>query len=161
MSPARTRTRPPAAGRRAPAPPRPRRTLLFCPATEARKIEKAAGLPVDGVILDLEDGVALGRKDEARREAARALSRLDFGRAERLVRVNPEGAGLEEDVRITGESRPPPDAYVLPKVESPAAIRKLSRLLSGIERRHRLPGRTIRILAIIETARGEIGRAHV
>jgi len=149
VSPARTRSH-------APGPFRPRRTLLFCPATEVRKIEKAAGLPVDGVILDLEDGVALGRKAEARREAARALSRLDFGRAERLVRVNPEGAGLEEDVRITGDARHPPDAYVLPKVESPAAIRTMSRLLSGIERRHRLPGRTIRILAIIETARGVV-----
>lgn len=158
MSPGRSRSRAAAADRRGPSvPARVRRTLLFCPATEAGKIEKAARLPVDGVILDLEDGVALGRKEEARRGAARALSSLDFGRAERLVRVNPEGAGLEEDLRITGEARRPPDAYVLPKAESPEAIRKVSRLLSGIERRRRLPQGTIRILAIIETARGVVG----
>jgi citrate lyase beta subunit len=158
VSPATTRSRPStaAARRHATGPSRPRRALLFCPATEPGKAEKAARLQVDGVILDLEDGVALGRKEEARREAARALSSLDFGRAERLVRVNPEEEGLEEDVRITGEARLPPDAYVLPKAESPEAIRRLSRLLSRIERRHRLPGRTIRILAIIETARGVV-----
>ena len=138
------------------APERPRRALLFCPATESGKIEKAARLPVDGVILDLEDGVAQGRKDEARREAARALSHLDFGRAERLVRLNPDGAGLEQDLRITGEARRPPDAYVLPKAESADAIRRVSRLLSGLERRRRLSPKTIRLLAIIETARGVV-----
>ena len=39
----------------------PRRALLFSPGTEHRKIEKAAGLPVDGVILDLEDAAAASR----------------------------------------------------------------------------------------------------
>jgi citrate lyase beta subunit len=158
VSAAKARSRPSAAAsrRHATGPSRPRRALLFCPATETRKIEKAARLQVDGVILDLEDGVALGRKAEARREAARALSSVDFGRAERLVRVNPAEDDLEEDLRITGEARLPPDAYVLPKAESPEAIRRISRLLSRIERRHRLPERTIRILAIIETARGVV-----
>jgi len=137
-------------------PRRPRRVLLFCPATEEGKLEKATRLGADGVILDLEDGVALTRKAEARVAAARALSDLDFGGAERLVRVNPDGAGLRDDVRATGRARRPPDAYVLPKVESASSIRSLGRLLAAIERRHRLAPGAIRILAIIESARGVV-----
>ena len=38
---------------------RARRALLYMPATDWRKIEKAAGLPVDTMCIDLEDGTAL------------------------------------------------------------------------------------------------------
>ena len=34
---------------------RPRRSMLYVPASNPRAIEKARGLPCDGVILDLED----------------------------------------------------------------------------------------------------------
>ena len=44
----------------------PRRSLLFMPGGDLRKIEKACTLPVDGVIMDLEDGVAAGAKEQAR-----------------------------------------------------------------------------------------------
>jgi citrate lyase beta subunit len=135
-------------------PPRPRRALLFCPATERRKLEKAARLGADAVIIDLEDSVAPSRKAEARAAAARALSELDFGRSERLVRVNPRGAGLEEDTRATGSIRRPPDGYVLPKVDSAAEVKVFARLLGGLERKAGLRPGTIRILAIIETAKG-------
>jgi citrate lyase subunit beta/citryl-CoA lyase len=37
---------------------RPRRSLLFMPGSNARALEKARTLPVDGLILDLEDAVA-------------------------------------------------------------------------------------------------------
>jgi citrate lyase beta subunit len=132
----------------------PRRALLFCPATERHKLEKAAGLQADAVIIDLEDSVAPSRKADARAAAARALAELDFGRSERLVRVNPRGSGLEEDVRATGSIRTPPHGYVLPKVSSAAEVKAFARLLKGLERKARLRPGTIRILAIIETAIG-------
>jgi citrate lyase subunit beta-like protein len=132
----------------------PRRALLFCPATERHKLEKAAGLGADAVIIDLEDSVAPSRKADARAGAARALAELDFGRSERLVRVNPRGSGLEEDVRATGSIRTPPHGYVLPKVGSAAEVKAFASLLAGLERKGRLRPGTIRILAIIETAIG-------
>ena len=46
--------------------PRLRRSFLFVPASEERKLAKASTLPADAVILDLEDGVAAARKAEAR-----------------------------------------------------------------------------------------------
>ena len=41
---------------------RPRRSVLYMPGSNARALEKAKTLPVDGIILDLEDAVAQARK---------------------------------------------------------------------------------------------------
>ncbi len=41
---------------------RPRRSVLYMPANNERALEKAKTLPVDGLILDLEDAVAPGRQ---------------------------------------------------------------------------------------------------
>ena len=79
-----------------------RRALLFMPGDDRRKIEKGAGLGVDSIIMDLEDGVALNNKAAARATIAAALSEVDFGRTEKLVRINPVGAGLDG-----GPSHPP------------------------------------------------------
>jgi citrate lyase beta subunit len=150
-----------------PESPRPadarrlRRSLLFCPATEQAKLEKAAALGADAVIVDLEDGVALSRKSEARVAAARAFRDLDFGRTERLVRVNPRGPLQEEDVRATAGVRRPPDGYVLPKVESAAEVRAFARLLQGAERRTGVRVGALRILALIETALGIVNLVEI
>ena len=47
---------------------RPRRTLLYVPGNEEKKVKKAAGLQADAVVMDCEDGVALNKKDETRFE---------------------------------------------------------------------------------------------
>lgn len=41
---------------------RPRRSLLYVPGTDERKVIKATGLSADVVVLDCEDGVALTMK---------------------------------------------------------------------------------------------------
>lgn len=135
--------------------PRPRRVLLFCPATDRRKLEKAARSDADGVILDLEDAVAPARKPEARRAAVTALEDLDFGGRERIVRVNPAGSGLlAADLRALALCSRPPDAWLLPKVDGAAALRRLDRLLSALERRRRPRAAAAPVLALIESARG-------
>ena len=58
--------------------------LLFCPADRPERFGKAAAA-ADVVILDLEDGVAAGAKDAARR----ALRAADLDPARTVVRVNP------------------------------------------------------------------------
>jgi citrate lyase beta subunit len=54
-------------------PPR-RRSCLSVPASSERMLAKAAGLPADEVVIDLEDAVAEGAQGEARAAAARPLS---------------------------------------------------------------------------------------
>jgi citrate lyase subunit beta/citryl-CoA lyase len=55
--------------------PRPRRSALYLPASNAKAIAKARTLPCDMVILDLEDAVAPEMKDEARQAAIAAERR--------------------------------------------------------------------------------------
>lgn len=136
---------------------RRRRALLFCPGTERRMIEKAAALEVDAVILDLEDAAALSRKREAREISFAALAECDFGKSERIVRINPVESGLAEDdlTALRGGARLP-DAVVLPKTESPDHVRWLCQQLSAAEGAHGLTPGTIRVLVLIETARGVV-----
>ena len=47
-------------------PVRPRRSVLYMPGSNARAMEKAASLPADALILDLEDAVAPEAKEAAR-----------------------------------------------------------------------------------------------
>src|SRR5437867_13094700 len=67
---------------------RPRRSVLYMPGSNARAIEKARTLPVDGVILDLEDSVAPEAKPAARRQAMDAIAAGGFGLREVIVRIN-------------------------------------------------------------------------
>jgi len=47
------------------------RALLYMPGDDRHKIEKALTLDVDCICMDMEDGVALNRKGEARQSAGR------------------------------------------------------------------------------------------
>lgn len=150
--------------------PRPeplRRSVLFVPGDSLRKINKATELEADSLILDLEDGVAFNRKAEARRTIVEALGRLDFGRRERLVRLNPFSTrtpvhleGLPaEDLLATLEARPA--GYVIPKVETPEHIRLVSDYLDRAETQRGWPANSIRLLAMIETARGVLNIGQI
>ena len=68
------------------------------PGDDWKKITKALTLGVDCICMDMEDGVALNRKSEARTTIARALRELDFGTTEKLARINAIGSGMELDV---------------------------------------------------------------
>lgn len=125
-------------------------------------IEKAAAVVVDGVILDLEDAAALSRKAEARATTVKALEEVDFGPRERIVRINPVGSGLEtDDVDALAAGRRAPDAVLLPKTESRDQVAWLASRLERIERDRGLAPRTLRILALVETARGVVRLAEI
>lgn len=137
-----------------------RRALLFMPGDDRRKIEKGAGLDVDSIIMDLEDGVALNNKPAARTVIAAALREVDFGRSEKLVRINPVGSGFEgEDLAATLSARP--DGYVIPKVESAAQIQEVAARLATAERKYDWPEESICLLPIIETALGVVNLREI
>lgn len=123
-----------------------RRCLLFMPGDDLKKIQKGISLGVDSIVMDLEDGVALNRKDAARATIATALSDLDFGRSEKIVRINPIGSGLEQ-ADLAAILALQPDSLMLPKVERADQVQWLDHVLAGTD---------IRLLPIIETARGVI-----
>jgi citrate lyase beta subunit len=98
------------------------------------------------VCLDLEDGVALSRRAEARAGVAEAFTALDFGESERLARINPVGSGMEAaDLAAVLPARP--DGLVVPKVAGPEQVRWVSRRITEFD-----PASPIRLLILIESA---------
>lgn len=130
---------------------RPRRCLLFMPGDDLKKIQKGIALDVDSIVMDLEDGVALNRKAEARATIANALHDLDFGRSERIVRLNSIGSGFEYD-DLAAVLLHHPDSLMLPKVESAEQVHWLDR---------RLADTALRLLVLIETARGVVNLKEI
>lgn len=112
-------------------PPRPRRSLLYVPGSNARALAKAASLPVDGVILDLEDAVLPAGKLAARAAVLAAAAARHFGRREVIIRIN----GLDTewglgDLRAAATS--PVDGILLSKVDEPATLLAAARVLDEL-----------------------------
>ncbi len=91
------------------------------PGSNARALEKAAALPADALILDLEDAVAPEAKELARAQVCAAVKDRRFGKREIIVRVNgldtPWGHLDIEQAIASG-----PDAILVPKIDSAADV---------------------------------------
>jgi len=123
------------------------------PGDDRHKIEKALTFGVDCICMDMEDGVALDRKVEARRVVAAALRELDFGKSEKLARINAVGSGLEKD-DIEAVLPYHPDGIVIPKIESLEQIQWASGKIEAAELANGWPLNSIRLLVDVETAKG-------
>lgn len=92
-----------------------RRSRLYLPGDQP-KLHLNAGLHrPDAVILDLEDSVHPDQKDAARLVVRNALRCVDFGQAERMVRINPLPLGLDDLAAVVPER---PDLILIPKAET-------------------------------------------
>ncbi|GAA6524454.1 CoA ester lyase [Intrasporangium sp. DVR] len=124
---------------------RPRRSVLYLPSSNERALEKAKTLPVDALILDLEDAVAPDAKATARENACAAVQSGEYGRSELTIRVN--GLGSEwHDADIAAAAAAGPDAIVVPKVGSAEEVRQLVAAMEAAG----APERT-KLWAMIET----------
>lgn len=137
------------------------RSLLFVPATSPQRAEKAFASIADGVILDLEDAVALAEKPRARESAAQLLKT----RRPTLVflRVNAVSTPhCFDDLQVAAAAEL--DGIVLPKAESAADLAMVDWVLAQFEAKAGKRVGSIEIVPIVETARGlaaapEIARA--
>ena len=124
---------------------RPRRSVLYMPSSNERALEKAKTIPCDGLILDLEDAVAPDAKPAARESACAAAASGDYGRREITIRIN--GADTQwHEADLVAACAAGPDAIVVPKVDSAAAVRAL---VDAMER-HGAPDHTT-LWAMVET----------
>src|ERR1700742_152568 len=94
---------------------RPRRSVLYMPGSNARALEKARSLPVDGVILDLEDAVAPDAKEAARKQVLEAVKAGVYGAREVFVRINGIDSPWHAD-DLDAAVRAGPDAIIVPKI---------------------------------------------
>jgi citrate lyase subunit beta/citryl-CoA lyase len=124
---------------------RPRRSVLYMPSSNERALEKAKTIACDGLILDLEDAVAPDAKPAAREAACAAAASGEYGGREVTIRVN--GADTEWHADdLAAACAAGPDAIVVPKVNSAAAVHAI---VDAIED-HGAPDRTT-LWAMVET----------
>jgi citrate lyase beta subunit len=143
-------------------------TFLFTPGNAPQRFEKGLRSRADGVVLDLEDAVAVQDKDLARQQVfdwlvTHAHSLAGDNQAMVAVRLNPMGSVFfpaDEAALLNAlRSGHGPDGVMMPKVESASEMAKmLERWGAQCER---LPW----VMALIETARGlehvaAIAQAH-
>ena len=124
---------------------RPRRSVLYMPGSNARAIEKARTLPVDGVILDLEDAVAPDAKAQARTQVAEAVKAGGFGSREVFIRVNGIDTEWHAD-DLEAAAHAGPDAILVPKISEVVQLERVGQRLLDMK-----TGLTTRVWAMIET----------
>ncbi len=124
---------------------RPRRSVLYMPGSNARAIEKARTLPVDGIILDLEDAVAPSAKEAARNQVVNAVKAGGFGRREVFVRVNGIDTPWHAD-DLAAVAQCGPDAILVPKIGAVAQLERVGQRLLDMK-----ADLKTRVWAMIET----------
>lgn len=135
--------------------PRPRRSVLYVPASNEKALAKAPTLACDAVVIDLEDAVAPGAKEEARARLQGVFAARPAGGPELVVRINalstPWGA---DDLKAAASCAP--DAILLPKVDGPRDVVAADDMLDALE-----ADPAIRLWAMIETPKGMLNLGPV
>jgi citrate lyase subunit beta / citryl-CoA lyase len=134
---------------------RPRRSALYMPGANERALEKAATLPADALILDLEDAVAPDAKAAARDRVCDAATSGRYGRREVAIRANGlDTSWYADDVAAIAAAGP--DALLVPKVGSAADVHAIEAALEA----GGAPDRT-RIWVMVETPRAVLRAAEI
>src|SRR2546425_7995160 len=138
------------------------RSWMFVPGDRQKMIGKAVVLPVDAILLDIEDGVAPAAKETARKQIAESLDRIaaqkkdnpSFRTPARYVRINAVGhERMNADVEHV--IRPSLEGLAVPKVETPEQVRIVEKMLDDQEPKQGLARGSVRLLLAIESPKGD------
>jgi len=132
-----------------------RRSVLYVPGSNGRALAKAAALPCDSVILDLEDAVAPAEKISARKRVCESVAAGRFATPEVAIRVNAIGTPWHlEDIQAAAAAKP---AVILaPKINTMADVDTVERELDAAG-----AGQEVRIWAMIETPLAILNAAEI
>ncbi len=119
------------------------RSFLFVPGDSERKLEKAAGVGADAIIVDLEDSVTADNRPRARELAREYID----GRDGVWLRINPVDSG-EALADLQAVMPAAPSGIVLPKARSADDAARLATKLDELESRYEVAAGTTRILPI-------------
>lgn len=127
----------------------PMRSMIFTPGHRHDLVEKAIRSGADGVIVDLEDAVAIDEKPNARR----MLADLPSAAVQMYVRTNgPETDLFWDDLVACGQASI--DGIVIPKVEDPALLIQVDGALRALELGAGRPPGSIGVIPLIESGLG-------
>ncbi len=137
------------------------RSWMFVPGDRQKMIDKAVALPVDAILLDIEDGVAPAAKETARKQIAESLDRIAVEKKEnpsyrtpaRYVRINAVGhERMNADVEYV--IRPALEGLAVPKVETPDQVKVVEKILDEREPKMGMVRGSVRLLLALESPRG-------
>ncbi len=137
------------------------RSWMFVPGDRQKMIDKAVALPVDAILLDIEDGVAPAAKETARKQIAESLDRIAVEKKEnpsyrtpaRYVRINAVGhERMNADVEYV--IRPALEGLAVPKVETPDQVNVVEKILDEREPKMGMVRGSVRLLLALESPRG-------
>jgi citrate lyase subunit beta / citryl-CoA lyase len=144
---------------RAPKRERLRRTRLYLPGNNPDLMLNAGLFGADEIILDLEDSVAPAEKDSARVLVRNTLMAVDFGEAEKLVRINPlETPYGRADIEMVVPAAP--DMLLIPKCNEAKDIADVEALVSAVEKKYSFKHKIL-FMPLIETARGVLNAYEI
>lgn len=128
-----------------------RRTRMYVPGNNPYLMQGIPYFFSDGVILDLEDSVPVDDKDSARMLVSYALDNIDFGSAEKMVRINSlESCGADDIEAIIQHN---PDVLLIPKCESDYDVKKVLENVEKFEKKYKT-SHSVNLMPIIESAKG-------
>ncbi|MBT9131874.1 MAG: Citrate lyase subunit beta [Syntrophomonadaceae bacterium] len=129
------------------------RSMLFVPGNSMRMIAKATTLASDAIILDLEDAVSLPDKATARAMTRDSIKAVKSRGAYVFVRVNALTTKVTaEDLKsVVVEGL---DGIMLAKTETKSDMVELDGMIEEAERGSGLELGSLRIIPLIETAKG-------
>jgi citrate lyase subunit beta/citryl-CoA lyase len=129
-----------------------RRTRLYLPGNEPHFFINATLHNPDCIILDLEDSVAAAEKDSARILVRHALGSVNFGSAERMVRINPFPLGRIDLNAVVHQNL---QAILIPKCESAQQVRMVDEEIEALLKSRKMK-RHVFLTPIIESALGVV-----
>lgn len=132
-----------------------RRTMLYVPGNNPGMMRDAHIYGSDSIMFDLEDSVSLDEKDSARYLVYGALTSMDYGNVETVVRVNPLDTefGRHDFEAIVKAS---PHIIRLPKTETAKDVITADNLISELELKYGIEAGSIGLMAAVESALGVI-----
>ncbi|MGT2721991.1 aldolase/citrate lyase family protein [Streptococcus porcinus] len=137
-----------------------RRTMMFLNAQNPALLKDAYIFGSDSLILDLEDAVAENQKDAARFSLYHALTTIDYGNTEVLVRINGlDTPHWQEDVRVAVAGGA--DGIRIAKCESAKDVKTVEAAVLAAEREFgKEEGRTL-LMAALESPLGILNALEI
>jgi len=136
------------------------RSMLFVPGNSMRMITKAAFLTSDAIILDLEDAVPLPDKATARIMVRDSIKAIKSGGAHVFVRVNALTTKLtSEDLNVVAVQGL--DGVMLAKTGAKSDVVELDGMLEEIEKERELELGSLKIIPLVETAKGVVNSYEI
>ncbi len=128
--------------------------MLYLPGNNPNMLTRGYLFGSDGVVLDLEDAVAMVEKDTARILVSKYLKQGEFGSCYVSVRINGVDTEYWKDDLAAIVPNKRLDGIRVPKVEDAGTVKIIDEELSRLEEKNGLPVGKLTLHCLLETAHG-------